>query len=115
MADQTTVVIDWIGGNCPVQAEGTINHKPFYFRARGESWSLGIGGTDPCGNAEWEHAEWFGTWPEAGWMTVEQAEALLRFAATRYLAGERGARLEDDEVRLQAVREQRQKMFEVRK
>ena len=33
------LMIDWCGGNCPVQAEGKINGKPFYFRARGECWS----------------------------------------------------------------------------
>lgn len=29
-------------GNCPVQAEGTINGLPFYFRSRGGHWSLAI-------------------------------------------------------------------------
>ena len=28
-----TLAIDWIGGNCPVQAEGTIDGKRFYFRS----------------------------------------------------------------------------------
>lgn len=39
------IIIDSFGGNCPVQAEGTIDGKPFYFRARGSSWSMSIGGT----------------------------------------------------------------------
>ena len=30
------------GGVCPVQAEGTIDGYPFYFRSRGESWSLRV-------------------------------------------------------------------------
>jgi hypothetical protein len=32
-------------GLCPVQAEGTINGLPFYFRSRGASWSLSIAAT----------------------------------------------------------------------
>lgn len=36
-------------GNCPVQAEGTIDGFPFYFRARGGSWKLSITCT-PDGN-----------------------------------------------------------------
>ena len=40
------IIIDSFGGNCPVQAEGTIDGKPFYFRARGSSWSMSIGGDD---------------------------------------------------------------------
>ena len=44
--------IDMLGGNCPVQAEGTIDGRPFYFRARGQSWSMGIGG-DVVGDPDW--------------------------------------------------------------
>jgi hypothetical protein len=29
-------------GACPVQAEGFIDGFPFYFRSRGETWSLSI-------------------------------------------------------------------------
>lgn len=29
-------------GKCPVQSEGKINGKPFYFRARGGYWALRI-------------------------------------------------------------------------
>ena len=98
------VVIDCLGGNCPVQAEGTINGNAFYFRARGQSWSLGIGGADPCGDPEWEHREWFGRWPDAGWMTVGRAKGFLRAAAARYAAGLPAGRLEDDPVRMAEAR-----------
>ena len=30
------VEIDWVGGNCPVQAEGRIGGKPFNFRGVGK-------------------------------------------------------------------------------
>lgn len=93
---EPVVVIDWLGGNCPVQAEGTVMGKRSHFRARGEQWSLAIGGEDLCGEAEWEHRERFGEWPDAGWMTPEQAETFLREAAARYADGKPGARPEDD-------------------
>jgi len=32
--------IDHIAGVCPVQADGTVNGRPFYFRARHGSWSF---------------------------------------------------------------------------
>jgi hypothetical protein len=92
---QANIIIDYLNGNCPVQAEGTINGKPFYFRARGESWRLGIGG-DPIVNPEWEHLEWFGVWPEAGWMEEEVALQLLHKAADRYHNGLPASSLHDE-------------------
>lgn len=79
------IVISWLGGNCPVQAEGTINGKAFYFRARGEHWSIGIGG-DPVGDPEWECCEPYGSWPDAGWMTEDEARGFIADAAARYEA-----------------------------
>ncbi len=81
------IVIEYLGGNCPVQGEGTIDGKPFYFRARGDCWRLGIGG-DPVVSPEWEYGEDYGTWPDAGWMTAEEAEQFLRQAAKRFSDGE---------------------------
>jgi hypothetical protein len=78
------------------RARSTAN--PSYFRARGEHWSLGIGG-EPCCAPEWEHAEWFGQWPDAGWMTAEEAVMFLCKAAERYAEGKPGAKLEDDPTR----------------
>jgi hypothetical protein len=31
-----------IGGACPLQGEGFVDGLPWYFRARGESWSFGV-------------------------------------------------------------------------
>ena len=84
------IEISWIGGNCPVQAEGTINGKEFYFRARGDSWSLRIGGSDVVGNPDWYYEEDYippdGGDPTfaAGWMTETEARAFLVRAAQRY-------------------------------
>ena len=47
-------------GTCPVQAEGTINGLPFYFRARGRHWSLYVAKTetgDPLGDDVHVHRE----------------------------------------------------------
>jgi hypothetical protein len=77
----TRVVIDWIGGNCPVQAEGTIDGALFYFRARGSSWSIEIGDTLPF---HWEYREDYGTWPDAGYMEEDEARAFITKGAGLY-------------------------------
>ena len=86
--------IEWLGGNCPVQAEGTIDGKRFYFRARGEHWSLTI---HPTASGEylkwdddqqaWEHEEEWGDGPfDAGWMPEEVAKRMIETGAMHYRA-----------------------------
>jgi hypothetical protein len=84
MADQLDprIVIDMIGGNCPVQAEGTIDGQEFYFRARHEHWSLSIG-RDHDGAALWFTT---GARDNAGWLDEDEAIALIAEAAKLYLA-----------------------------
>jgi hypothetical protein len=78
--------IDTIGGNCPVQAEGTINGKPFYFRARGTHWSLRVGGADVVGDPAWEYEEPYGEGPyDAGWMSEQEARQFIDRAAALYV------------------------------
>jgi len=87
------LVITTLGGNCPVQAEGTVDGTPFYFRARWGSWSLAVG--ENCvGAAESEDGVWVrereygdGRY-DAGWMSVDEARAFLLEAAAAYVAGE---------------------------
>lgn len=80
------IVIGQIGGNCPVQAEGTIAGEPFYFRARGERWSIGIGG-DVVGEPDWYYEEDYpGGQFAAGWMTEVEARGFIGQAAERYAA-----------------------------
>jgi len=43
----TAIMIGDIGGVCPVQATGTFDGRPFYFRAR---WSLTISMADNAGD-----------------------------------------------------------------
>ena len=80
------VKIDCLGGNCPVQARGTIDGKPFYFRSRGEHWSMSIGGADVVGDPEWYHEEEYGPWPDAGWISDDQARAFIDKASGFYRA-----------------------------
>lgn len=70
------IVIDLIGGNCPVQAEGTINGAPFYFRARGARWRVEVG--EPH---FWSMEQPFGEWPDAGWMSEDDARGFIEIAA----------------------------------
>ena len=78
--------IDFLGGNCPVQAEGTIDGRPFYFRSRGEHWSMSIGGDDVVYDPEWHYEEEYGPWPDAGWISDDQAMAFIEKAAGLYRA-----------------------------
>lgn len=88
MAEQA-FIIDEIGGNCPVQAEGTIAGQPFYFRARGEHWSVGVG-ADPIGKPDWHYEEVYPGGPyAAGWMSLDEARAFIGKAAALYLKRDR--------------------------
>ncbi len=79
------IVIDCIGGNCPVQAEGRIGGVPFYFRARGRRWSMSIGGDDVVGEPEWYYEEPYGdTEFAAGWMPQHEALAMMAKAFRLY-------------------------------
>lgn len=79
------IEIDTIGGNCPVQAEGRIDGEPFYFRARGSSWSIGIGG-EPVGEPDWSHEEEYGSGYDAGWMSEDEAREFISQAASAWAA-----------------------------
>lgn len=71
------LTIDYLGGNCPVQAEGTLDGHPFYFRARGAHWSFGVGAEPVC-NPDWSYDEPYGDGPyDAGWMTEDEARAFI--------------------------------------
>jgi hypothetical protein len=80
----------------PVQAEGTIAGKPFYFRARGTEWAFTVSmrpGGDPAmlepedvvtGDA-WYRS---GTVPGpfgASWMPIARATELIRECALAYV------------------------------
>lgn len=81
----TGIEIDWLEGNCPVQAEGTIDGHPFYFRARGSAWSLSIGGADPVGEPTFVYREdWPGGPFDAGWMSEDDARRMIERGANKF-------------------------------
>ena len=78
--------VDWIGGNCPVQAEGVVDGKPFYFRARWNAWSLSVDQNDDILNPEWCYIENYGDGPyDAGWMEESVALSMIKKAISIYL------------------------------
>ena len=78
------IKIDWMAGNCPVQAEGTIDGKPFYFRARHEHWSFHVGG-DVISRPEWGIRERYSDEEyAAGWMTQYEALGFIAHAVGLY-------------------------------
>jgi hypothetical protein len=85
------VSISEISGFCPVQATGTIDGFPFYFRARGEHWSLAICHL-PLTEPVWYHREPWGSEPfEAGYMTVDEATQMIQKGAALWASGAAGA------------------------
>ena len=63
------ITIEWLGGNCPVQAEGTFDGQEFYFRARGSSVTVDVG--------SWSWGGPIYEWPDAGWISEELARAYI--------------------------------------
>lgn len=81
------ITITYIGGNCPVQSEGTIDGKEFYFRARGSRWSMSIGGADIIMEPDWYYEEPYSDHPfAAGWMSDDEARAFIDKAVGLYRA-----------------------------
>lgn len=70
------VSIDMLGGAAPVQGEGFIgSHLRWYFRSRGEKWRFHV---YPAGSSLFSDdiavvEEAYGTWPEAGFISEDQA------------------------------------------
>ena len=73
-----TLKIEWIAGNCPVQAEGTINGVEFYFRARGDRWTFTI--MDESDNFSYGEE-----YHNSGWMSEDDAKRLIEDAARFYV------------------------------
>lgn len=85
IATMPEIIITLLGGNCPVQAEGTINGVEFYFRARGQRWTLGIGG-DVVLAPDWCCEEPYGDGPfDAGWMGEDEARGFIEKGAQLYV------------------------------
>ena len=83
------LTITHLGGSCPVQGDGTVEGIPFYFRARGQHWSMAIG-ADPvaisCGyKSGWYRQEKWGSGAfDAGFMKKDEALGLINRCAEEY-------------------------------
>lgn len=84
-----SLYIEYIGGNCPVQSEGTYYGRAFYFRARGETMQMHIATNDTftkalADDAAWYFEEDFGDGKfQAGWA---EAHECLAFMARAFAA-----------------------------
>jgi len=85
-AGDAVVIIDYLCGNCPVQAAGWINGQVFDFKSRGARWSVNVGGYDASGEPKWRYEEPHGTWPDAGYISDAEATTFIRQAANRFHA-----------------------------
>lgn len=86
-AESLSIVIDAIGGNCPVQAEGSFDGKRFYFRARGDGWQFHVADTDEgiFGPDEWMIDRDYGDGPfDAGWMHKHEAVGFICQSVEEY-------------------------------
>ena len=80
------ILYEWTCDGAPLQAEGMIDGNPFYFRSRGNYWSVGIGGEPVCDPA-WEYGEDYGAEAfDASWMPKEIGAAFIAKAADMWRA-----------------------------
>jgi len=85
------ITIDSLGGNCPVQAEGSFDAQRFYFRARGDEWEFHAWmGSEKYLEApnpdEWYIEHGYGEGYDAGWMPQHEAVNFICEAVTQYRA-----------------------------
>ena len=83
------IVINNIGGKCPVQAEGLINGEPFYFRSRWKRWQFAIG-KDPVGVILGTADGFYRCAPRdfnAGYMPIDEALGIIRKCAKEFTDG----------------------------
>lgn len=83
--------MDSLGGNCPVQAEGTIDTVAgdgsvytWYFRARGRGWSFTVHGSDIYSDRFAAHGWWGEDDYVAGWMSEGSARNLIEMCMKLY-------------------------------
>jgi hypothetical protein len=85
----------WAGslyGACPVQGEGVVDGRPWYFRARHDEWSFSVAAAsdgDPVG-IRWGDGEGFvveGEHENASWMPYAEAWVLIERSIAEMRAG----------------------------
>ena len=87
VAGDPAIEIDYIGGICPVQAEGMIGNVKWYFRARGQSWSMRVGGDPICRPDVCFDGDYGDNPYAAGWMPQYVALEIIADCLRRYVTG----------------------------
>ncbi len=84
-----------IWGHAPVQAEGTIEGREFYFRARGDEWTFAVAEVDEadpadicCSDQGFFRQGIYGKAKDydASYMPYDEAERLIRICAQEFLS-----------------------------
>jgi hypothetical protein len=94
------LIINELGGVCPVQGYGTVGGLPFYFRARHEYWCFCVAKTpdgDPISvwserDGFYREADWGDGQFAASWMPVAEAERIIRECAEQHRLAAGGGR-----------------------
>jgi len=87
------VLVEWLSGLCPVQAQGWVDDKAFYFRARHDEWSISITKSEATdldealeeNDSTWRYYEKYGEDPEAGYMPFIEALQFIESSAEKAL------------------------------
>ncbi len=87
MRDAPPGIIMTLYGQIPVQADGFIDEREFYFRSRGTHWSMSIGGENPIRQPDWYYEAYYGEWPSAGYITEAEAKNFIEEAADLFRKG----------------------------
>ena len=89
--DEPTRLEGKLSGFCPVQGVGTVAGHRFYFRARHDSWTFAVSAdrdVDPVDiqlPGQGFRREGSYTQSDAGWMPLDEAEAIIRNCVREYL------------------------------
>lgn len=90
------VIVDWLSGLCPVQSNGWIDGRAYYFKARGDQWHMSITRTESHNVDDaldyddgkcWTHLEPYGKVPDAGYMPFIEALQFIEWCARQIRIG----------------------------
>lgn len=92
ISDEALQLDGRIFGSAPVQGEGRIGGVPFYFRARWNEWTFAVASRDEAdpvlvesSSAGFFRSGCVGDRDEASYMSLDDAEELIRICARAYM------------------------------